>query len=409
MKTSITLLVFFITSICFAQNGINYKAVIKDGSGNLIDNSQIAVQFNILKGIAQTNVYSEIHEPTTDDNGIIVVNIGEGNLISGSPDFTNIEWGNDTHFLNVLIDKSDGFVDMGTTEFKAVPYAKHSETTGNLNWTQTGNNIANNNSERVIVNSSSSNPLSIRTTNNINFMSFSNSNGYKGYSGIFSDVNDLEFGTGFGNETGNAHLVTQAIPRLTIDAEGKVGVNSSSPSSQFEVVLKDGSPTPENSENTFSITNAISGSSWQYYVYSEGPLSLSYNGDFLGYFDHTNGTYNTFSDRSLKKDITSLENGILDKIMELNPVSYLIKNQVNTKRSMGLISQEVQNIFPSITNYLKEPDVLTLSYSEFIPLLIKALQEQQLIIDKQNSQIDNVENDLMKLSKQLENLEVLNN
>lgn len=123
MKTKITLFILFLTPMAFAQNGINYKAVIKDGSGNLITNSQIEVQFNILRGSAQTNVYSENHEPTTDDNGFIVINIGEGTLNSGSPNFTSIEWGIDTHFLNVLIDKGDGLVDMGTTEFKAVPYA----------------------------------------------------------------------------------------------------------------------------------------------------------------------------------------------------------------------------------------------------------------------------------------------
>ncbi|WP_139205247.1 hypothetical protein [Algibacter pectinivorans] len=123
MKTKMTLLIMFLTTMTFAQKGINYKAIITDGSGNLIANTQIEVQFNILKSAAQTNVYSEIHEPTTDDKGIIVINIGEGTLNTGSPDFTSIEWGIDTHFLNVLIDKGDGLVDMGTTEFKAVPYA----------------------------------------------------------------------------------------------------------------------------------------------------------------------------------------------------------------------------------------------------------------------------------------------
>jgi hypothetical protein len=395
--------------MAFAQNGFNYKAFIKDGSGNLITNSQIEVQFNILRGSAQTNVYSEIHEPTTDDNGFIVVNIGEGTLNSGSQDFTSIEWGIDTHFLNVLIDKGDGLVDMGTTEFKAVPYAKYSETSGNVNWTKTGNNITNNNSERVVVNSSYSNPFSIRSTSSVSYMSYTNSNGYGGYSGMFIGENDMDFGTGFGNSTGSTHLVTQALPRLTIEPEGNIGVNTISPSSQFEVVLNDGSPTPENRKNAFSITNAASNASWQYYVYSDGGLSLSYNGDFLGYFDYTNGTYNTFSDRKLKKDVLSIENGVLDKIMELNPVSYLIKNQASTKRSMGLISQDVQNIFPSLTNYIKETDILTLSYSEFIPLLIKALQEQQHLIDKQNYIIENVEQNLIKFSQRLKYLEGLNN
>lgn len=104
MKTKITLLAILFTAISFAQNGINYKAIIKDGSGNVIANDLIEVQFNILKGVvAQMNVYSETHPTTTDANGIIIVNIGEGALLAGSPAFNTIDWGSDDYFLNVKV------------------------------------------------------------------------------------------------------------------------------------------------------------------------------------------------------------------------------------------------------------------------------------------------------------------
>lgn len=121
MKTKITLLILFITCFGFAQNGINYKAVIKDDLGNVVANDLIVVQFSILQGVAETNVYTETHSPTTDDNGIIIVNIGEGTPISGI--FADIDWGSDSHFLNVMVNTGAGLVDMGTTEFKSVPYA----------------------------------------------------------------------------------------------------------------------------------------------------------------------------------------------------------------------------------------------------------------------------------------------
>ncbi len=79
MKTRITLvLAFLITSISFAQQGINYKALIKDSSGNVVANDLIQVQFTILQGAGLTNVYQETHTPTTDANGIVIVTIGEG-------------------------------------------------------------------------------------------------------------------------------------------------------------------------------------------------------------------------------------------------------------------------------------------------------------------------------------------
>ncbi|MEM5566679.1 tail fiber domain-containing protein [Psychroserpens sp. AS72] len=103
-----------------AQQGINYKAVIKDAIGNVLANQTITIQFQILKGEGMTNVYQEYHTPTTDINGIAFVNIGTGTT---SDVFADIDWRNDDHFLNVQINTGSGLIDLGTTQFMAVPYA----------------------------------------------------------------------------------------------------------------------------------------------------------------------------------------------------------------------------------------------------------------------------------------------
>jgi len=103
----------------FAQQGINYKAVIKDGSGVIVASTPIDVTFIILDGAV--NVYEETHVPTTDANGIIILNIGEGTPVTGT--FSAIDWSSNDHFLNVKIDTGGGLQDMGTTAFKSVPYA----------------------------------------------------------------------------------------------------------------------------------------------------------------------------------------------------------------------------------------------------------------------------------------------
>jgi hypothetical protein len=113
-----------------AQNGINYKALIKDDLGNVIVNTLVDIKFQILESDAQTNVYEETHSPTTDDNGIIIVNIGEGTIISGI--FDDINWGNDNHFLNVKIDSGSGFINLGTIQFSTVPYALHAKKAANV-------------------------------------------------------------------------------------------------------------------------------------------------------------------------------------------------------------------------------------------------------------------------------------
>jgi len=144
MKQSIkTIILFFLCflalfSTIYAQQSINYKAIIKDDIGNVIANDVVPVQFNILQGVAQTNVYSELHTPTTDANGIIIVSIGEGILVGGSPAFSTIDWTNDTHFLQVFVNIGDGLVDMGITEFNAVPYALSS---GDKSWESEIDNV----------------------------------------------------------------------------------------------------------------------------------------------------------------------------------------------------------------------------------------------------------------------------
>lgn len=54
---------------------------------------------------------------------------------------------------------------------------------------------------------------------------------YRGYLGSYAGAaEDIDIGTGSGNTTGKFHLTIQANPRLTIGADGKVGIGTTSPS-----------------------------------------------------------------------------------------------------------------------------------------------------------------------------------
>jgi len=130
MKTRLIILITLLISLSsIAQQGINYKALIKDSAGNTVANQSITIQFTILQG--STNVYTETHVPTTDANGIVIINIGKGAIQSG--DFATIDWAIDDYFLNVQIDTGNGLVDIGTTQFMTVPYAKHAQTATTAN------------------------------------------------------------------------------------------------------------------------------------------------------------------------------------------------------------------------------------------------------------------------------------
>ncbi len=124
MKKSILILAtVLIASLSFAQSGgFNYKALITD-NGNALQNHNVTVRFTILEN-GSTSVYQETHTETTDANGIIVLNIGEGTVVSGS--FNSIDWTNE-QFLKTEINTGSGYTDFGTTAFKAVPISKNTD------------------------------------------------------------------------------------------------------------------------------------------------------------------------------------------------------------------------------------------------------------------------------------------
>lgn len=134
MKTNLTLLVLFMTLIGLAQNGINYKAVIKDVNGNVVSNKPVTLKFRIIRNNSTgPQAYRERHETTTDANGIVIVNIGEGIIEYGN--FNTINWGNDISFLKTEVSIDGGaYVNIGTEQFKYVPYALAAKNLENPIW-----------------------------------------------------------------------------------------------------------------------------------------------------------------------------------------------------------------------------------------------------------------------------------
>jgi len=119
IKFILSLLAVVISTICFAQQGINYQGVARDNNGQLMQNQNLSLKFNIREGsIDGENVYSETHETTTDVNGVFSVIIGEGIPVLNT--FEEVNWANEKHFLNVWLNLSE----MGTTEFRSTPYTK---------------------------------------------------------------------------------------------------------------------------------------------------------------------------------------------------------------------------------------------------------------------------------------------
>ena len=110
----------------------------------------------------------------------------------------------------------------------------------------------------------------------------------------------------------------------------------------------------------------------------------------------------TPSDIRYKKNIHPLK-GALKKVMALSGYSYSLRTnefpnmQFDSKQQVGLIAQEVENVLPQVV-YTTQDGYKGVDYAKIVPLLIEGMKDQQQIIEKQQSQIDELRKMLVALS-----------
>jgi Chaperone of endosialidase len=99
-----------------------------------------------------------------------------------------------------------------------------------------------------------------------------------------------------------------------------------------------------------------------------------------------NGTIQT-SDVRLKRGITNLKYG-LSQVMQLRPVSFQWKAGNDNRTHLGLIAQEVDAVLPEAVEKNADANApLGMNYSTLIPVLIKAIQEQQRTLKRTQAEL----------------------
>ena len=134
-----SIIVLMLSAIVFAQapQSFKYQAVARDASGEVIADQQVSFQISILQNSESgTTVYTETHVDSTNQFGLITLEIGTGTT---TDDFTAIDWGNDAYFIQIEMDASGGtsYTLMGTSQLLSVPYALHATTTDSVTGTIT--------------------------------------------------------------------------------------------------------------------------------------------------------------------------------------------------------------------------------------------------------------------------------
>ncbi|MBK8502855.1 MAG: tail fiber domain-containing protein [Saprospiraceae bacterium] len=197
-----------------------------------------------------------------------------------------------------------------------------------------------------------------------------------------------------GGKPGSLVLLNDKLGGNIIIGSGtsKVGINTSTPTDILEVKQAGGRGLALINPN-FAY--------WEFFVEKNleenaGDLYVYYNGGNLGNFYQGDGKYYNYSDQRVKNNIQSLKN-ILPGVLALRPCTYEIKfDNPGHQQSIGLIAQEAREIFPEITGHIEGDDLgyggikdlYTMDYSALGPLAIKAIQEQQLKVDRLKAQVE---------------------
>ena len=134
IKNNIFLILFVLSCLLGhsqAPESMNYQAVIRNGSGELVTSQQVGLRIKILQGSATgSSVYEETYSPTTNAYGLVNLQLGTGTVQNGT--FSSIDWGNGPYFVETAADISGGtsYVTLSTTQFMSVPYALYAKNAG---------------------------------------------------------------------------------------------------------------------------------------------------------------------------------------------------------------------------------------------------------------------------------------
>lgn len=128
--------------------------------------------------------------------------------------------------------------------------------------------------------------------------------------------------------------------------------------------------------------NARNTSSYYLQCFDSGQDQLYIYGN--GNVVNRNNSYGALSDISLKENIIDASPKLAD-ILKVKVRNYNLIGDTN--KQIGVIAQELEDIFPSMVEIDGKSGMKQVKYSVFVPMLIKAIQEQQQEINNLKSRL----------------------
>lgn len=199
---------------------------------------------------------------------------------------------------------------------------------------------------------------------------------------------------------------------ITIDSSSYVGIGNSSPKTKLHVegpILFRNGPNIDHGNGamlSWSTVRAATGEAefvnyhgtgtGGFRFYDLSPGTAAFNTNNIAFIAPVTGAYTNVSDMRVKTNVNIINDG-LQKVMAMRPVSYdfhsgrTIKNGVvkftendQVVKTIGFLAQELAKVVPEAVVIPKDPanELYNVSYATVVPVLTKAIQEQQAEIEQ---------------------------
>lgn len=203
---------------------------------------------------------------------------------------------------------------------------------------------------------------------------------------------------------------------MMIDSSHNVGLGRPSPRTKLDVaggilLARDVNPTIGNGsffvwstvrsgigETEFINYHGTGTGGFRFYDVAPDPIAgtAQFNTNNIAFIAPVTGAYTNVSDMRVKTNVNIINDG-LQKVMAMRPVSYdfhsgrTIKNGVvkftendQVVKTIGFLAQELAKVVPEAVVIPKDPanELYNVSYATVVPVLTKAIQEQQAEIEQ---------------------------
>jgi hypothetical protein len=191
-----------------------------------------------------------------------------------------------------------------------------------------------------------------------------------------------------------------ATERMRIDSSGRVLVGATSGDARMVVT----SSSENNNTGTLYVRNTNATADACIAAFSTATNSTSTSNVYIkfGVNDYAGGggqinangsgaaAFGSFSDRRLKENIVELPSQ-LNNILSLKPVEFDYIESAGGGHQTGFIAQEMQEIYPDAVGERSDGMLTLTGWDKTTARLVKAIQEQQVIINDLKARIETLE------------------